>query len=294
MHRERFWLITNPRTHPARQRYRDTVIRLLHAACAARGIEFHEIDPDAFPFDPERRLGLGDLLYRDSSTLAALRVEQFLATPGAGTFYEGPRRVHYQHGSQELIFESAGLPVPPFVHAVSSERALLDGWAQRLGGFPLLAKMGGSAGVGVILLESRAALHSFADYARALNRVPTLCAFVRDATLWRAVVVGTRAVAAYPCVAPEGDFRATIPAPDGPFLAEVPAALGALAVAAVASMDLSFGGVDVLVRGDERYVLESNFPCYFPHAQIEGGIDVAGAMVDHLRRKASPQAAGPG
>jgi hypothetical protein len=34
------------------------------------------------------------------------------------------------------------------------------------------------------------------------------------------------------------------------------------------------------------YVLESNFPFYTPHAQLIGGIDVAGAMLDHLLRKA--------
>jgi len=34
------------------------------------------------------------------------------------------------------------------------------------------------------------------------------------------------------------------------------------------------------------YVLESNFPFYTPHAQVIGGIDVTGAMIDHLLRKA--------
>jgi glutathione synthase/RimK-type ligase-like ATP-grasp enzyme len=49
---------------------------------------------------------------------------------------------------------------------------------------------------------------------------------------------------------------------------------------------LEFGGVDILERDGSSYLLESNFPCYYPHAQQIAGIDVAGAMVDHLLRKA--------
>ena len=46
---------------------------------------------------------------------------------------------------------------------------------------------------------------------------------------------------------------------------------------------LRMGGVDALVAPDGRmWVLEVNHPCYFGHAQDEGGVDVAGAMVDWL------------
>jgi len=54
----------------------------------------------------------------------------------------------------------------------------------------------------------------------------------------------------------------------------------------VRALRLELGGVDILVRDDALYVLESNFPFYTPHAQVIGGIDVSGAMLDHLLRKA--------
>ena len=35
------------------------------------------------------------------------------------------------------------------------------------------------------------------------------------------------------------------------------------------------------------YVLEVNMPCYFPQAQLRGGIDIAGAMIDHLQARST-------
>jgi hypothetical protein len=284
--RERFCLVASGPPRAGAETYRDEVRRLLRAACEARRIAFEEVDAALFDYAPERALRAGDMLYCTTALPAAARVEQFLVGPGVGTFYADPRRVFFNHTNQPLLFERAGLPIPASVSCTSKERSLVDVWCARAGGFPLLAKMGGFAGNGVVMIESRAALYSFVDYAHAIGRVPTLCAYVDGAEAWRVIVVGDRAVAAYRCIAREGDFRATEPDPDGPFLAEVPSKAGRLAIAAVAAMGLEFGGVDLLLRVDEHYVLESNFPCYFPHAQVLGGIDVAGAMIDHLRLKA--------
>ena len=59
-----------------------------------------------------------------------------------------------------------------------------------------------------------------------------------------------------------------------------------LAVSAVQAIRRELGGVDILEHPSGRlYLLEANFPCYFPQAQVVAGIDVAGAMVDHLLTK---------
>jgi glutathione synthase/RimK-type ligase-like ATP-grasp enzyme len=58
-------------------------------------------------------------------------------------------------------------------------------------------------------------------------------------------------------------------------------------VSATRAIGLEFAGVDVMLHASGRaYVLEANFPCYFGHAQGDGAIDVAGAMVAHLLDKA--------
>lgn len=60
-----------------------------------------------------------------------------------------------------------------------------------------------------------------------------------------------------------------------------------MAVTATRASRLEFGGVDVLEAPDGRlHVLESNFPYYFGQAQVVAGIDMAGAMVEHLMAKA--------
>ena len=102
----------------------------------------------------------------------------------------------------------------------------------------------------------------------------------------RVVVVGDRCVAAAELVCIHGDFRAIAHGGSGSFTTEPPSAIAAAAVAAVKATRLEFGGVDILDTADGPYVLESNFPCFFPEAELLAGIDVSGAMVDHLIRKA--------
>jgi glutathione synthase/RimK-type ligase-like ATP-grasp enzyme len=71
-----------------------------------------------------------------------------------------------------------------------------------------------------------------------------------------------------------------------PSLAEVPAAVADLAGWAVHAGRVEFGGVDLLedVNG-QLYLSEVNYPCYFAHAQLGAGVDVAGRMVAHLEAK---------
>ena len=58
-----------------------------------------------------------------------------------------------------------------------------------------------------------------------------------------------------------------------------------IAVRAMATLELEFGGVDVLESPRGLHLLEANFPCYFAHPYEEAGIDVAGPMVDYLMAK---------
>jgi len=259
----------------------------LRGACERRGIEYREVEAPNFDFDPAERLPAGDLLYRPATSLAAMRVEQFLFAPGVATFYAGSDdRIFFVGTSQPLAFERAGIRVPKTVYCASRDYDLLDRFAQRVGGLPLLAKMGGQAGAGVVILESHRALYSFVDYALSIGRPPMLTAFLANTRPWRVVVVGDRCVAAAELVCIHGDFRAIAHGGSGSFTTEPPSAVAAAAVAAVKATRLEFGGVDILDTADGPYVLESNFPCFFPEAELLAGIDVSGAMVDHLIRKA--------
>lgn len=126
------------------------------------------------------------------------------------------------------------------------------------------------------------ALRSLVDLLRAQGTSPMLMAYVPHAMHLRLVVVGEEVVTAYRNPIREGDFRSTPSDDPGDYDIEISAEQADLAVAATHVVGYAFAGVDLLVDPDGGlWLLEANFPCYFPQAE-DFGADVAGAMVDHL------------
>ncbi len=272
--------------------------RFLMEACAARDVEYEEIDAPTFDFAPDRRLMPGTLLFRPAVATSAQRVEQFLYADGVATFYRTADSMFADISASPLLFQRGGLPVPRTIYLASTDRALLDAHVERVGGYPVVVKtLGGEGGVGVLLVESRRSLYGVVDHLVHGGANPLLCAYVPDAIHWRVVVVGERAVAAYRNPLEAGDFRTYASEDPEDYLADVPAEMARIAVEAVRLVGTEFGGVDLLEHESGRlYVLEANYPCYFPQAQEVGRIDIAGAMVEHLmgksRRLASDGARG--
>lgn len=272
---------------------RETV-ELLREACAARGVDLDPIDAKTFAYDLDDRCRPGELLFRPAVSLAAMRVEHFLWTEGVGTFYAHPRRIDFTPFNSAWIHERAGIPVPPTVYGSTLDRDVLRGHVARIGGLPVVVKvLGGSGGLGVIKVDAWPTLFSVIEYALSLGNQPLLQAFVPEAVHWRCVVVGDRVVAAYRNVQLADDFR-TAGSTDPDDVRPPPPGMAEVAVRAVAALELEHGGVDVLATPDGAYyVLEANFPCYFPHAQVVSGVDVAGAMIDHLLGKVRPAPSAP-
>lgn len=261
--------------------------RLLREACRERDVEYVELAPAAFDFHPERQLVPGDLLYRPAVSLSAQRVEQFLFAPGVATFYDEPDGIYFACSNQPLRFQRHDISVVRSVYATSARQSVLDRQADFLGGFPVVVKYPGhSSGIGVFMIDSAAGLYSIVSYALAQGIIPLVMSYVGDATHWRVVVVGTRAVAAYRNPVDGDDFRTVGGTAAADFVSPVPDSLEQLAVRAVHAMRLEFGGVDVLEHVSGRlFVLESNFPCYHAHAELHGSVPVSGLMVDHLVEK---------
>ncbi len=266
--------------------------RLLREACAARGIEFLEVNAPAFLYDADQRLSAGDLLFRPAVSTAARFVEQFLHREGVATFYADSSFLHRDVVLPRLILERAGISVPPTVYAATSEKDVLDRYIDRLGGFPIVASLGGEGGRGTLLLDSRAAFYSTLEFCADHGLVPALSALVPDAMHWRIVVVGGKAIASFPNPVKPDDFRSKPSSDPAAYRSDVEEPLARLACAATAALGITFSGVDVLrAPGRDDVVLEVNFPCYFPKAQLMAGIDVAGAMVDALVTTAVSHAA---
>jgi hypothetical protein len=264
-------------------------ITLLADACSSRELEFVEIDARTFEFEPEDRLGEGDLLYRPAVSLLAQRVEQHLCTTEVATFYADPTDVYFSPTSSPILHQRAGVPVPRTIYCATRDRARLAGYVDRLGGLPIVVKLlGFSGGLGVMVVDTLPSFYSLIDYLVGNGSMPLLCAYVDDAVHWRAVVVGDRMVASYQNRPEHDDFRTYASTDVEDYTAPPPPGLEDVAVRAVRALRIETGGVDVLEHPSGRlYVLEANFPCYFPQAQLVAGVDVAGTMVDHLIAKAS-------
>lgn len=266
----------------------EETVRLLRVACAERGVDYTEIDPLDFDYAPDRRLHRGALMYRPAVSLAAMRVEQFLMNDGVATFYRDVDVLNSDCISPPLVLERAGVPVPRTIYCATADRAILRGYVERLGGFPVVVKfLGRSRGLGVLRADSPAALFSLIDFALDQGASPLLCSYIADAVHWRLVVIGPRVVAAYRNLQEEDDFRTYASSDERDYTTRVSPRLRRLAVHATQALGLEMGGVDVLEdRQGRLYVLEVNFPSYFAQAQLVAGVDVAGTMLDYLLAKA--------
>ena len=167
-------------------------------------------------------------------------------------------------------------------------RALLRQMVDDCGGLPVVVKASGySRGIGVMRADSLASLFSIVDFAGAEGSKPLLTAYIPDAVHWRVVVVGDQAVASYRNVTDDDDFRTSGSDDAEDYAAPLPAGAAELAVDACRVLRHAHGGVDILEHASGRlYLLEANFPCYYAQAQLSGGADVAGAMVQYLLDRA--------
>jgi hypothetical protein len=263
--------------------------RVLREACMARDVEFEIVEAQAFDFCSAKPLEPGTMLYRPAVSTLATRVEQALFAPGVATFYVGDDDGIYRSVGPDLVmFERAGLPVPKWFWGTTTNRARLRQYVDALGGLPIVMKFANtSGGMGVIRIDTLAGLFSTMDYVRSSGRMPVLMAYVHEATHWRCVVVGDRVVGFYRNRTAPDDFRTHSSDDPADYRESPKPEILATAVRSAAAIDVEFGGVDILEDPSGRhYILECNFPCFFAQAQITGGHDVAGAMIDWLGKKA--------
>lgn len=263
-------------------------IALMREAADQRGVRVAVVHPQLHRFGDDQPLRDGDLLYRPAVSVHSARVEQQLWHPKVASFYLDPDGPLFGNLNATETFARAGLPVPRTFWLERPTRAMLRAMVDQVGGLPVVVKaLGYSRGVGVMRADSLASLFSIVDFSTAEGGKPLLTAYIEDAVHWRVVVVGDRAVASYRNITDPDDFRTSGSEALDDYLAPLPAGAAELAVRACQVLRHAHGGVDILQHPSGRlYLLEANFPCYYAQAQLEAGVDVAGAMVDYLLDRA--------
>ena len=265
-------------------------IGLMLKACVERQIEFTTVDARAFDFEADQRCVPGDLLYRPAVSTHAQRVEQHLIGPGVGTFYPTVEDAWFATTNSAEALARTGVPLARTIPCATIDRQRIGRYVERLGGLPIVVKVGGfEGGMGVMIAETMRQLLPLLDYLIGVGGTPLLISFVPDAVHWRLVVVGDAVVASYRNVIDDDDFRTYAGADPSDYEAAPPPAAIDAALLATRAIRRQHSGCDVLEHASGRvYVLEANFPCYFPQAQSIAGVDIAGAMVDHLLARAAP------
>jgi RimK family alpha-L-glutamate ligase len=191
------------------------------------------------------------------------------------------------------LLQDAGLPVPD---TVVCERAADAVAAIRSFGDAIVKPIFGSMGHGMVRVTDPEVGFRVCRTLEQVNSVfyvqRTIAHDGRDV---RAFVVGGRVLAAIERRAPAGDWRTNVSLGGTARAIALPAEWEALALAAAALVGADYAGVDLLPGEDGRaYVLEVNGIPGWQGLQEATGIDVAGALVDHVVARVRGSAATAG
>ncbi len=260
---------------------------ILNPACRQRDVEFVPVYPAHFDYTCEQNSAALDMVYRIKPGKAAARVEQFLIASGAISFYKNTATALSRPTNAALLRAYNNIPTPRTIYSITTNREVLHGYIEYLGGFPLVVKVpGGSHGRGVMRIDSTEALYSSMDFLDRLGRQAYLMEYVPDHTMIRLIVIGHEAVAGYRKISTTDDFRTNSVGASTETVLEFSEELKTLAIQSVQIAGLEFGGVDILVTAEgNNFVAEANYPCHFERVQRITGVDIAGKMVDYLLAK---------
>jgi RimK family alpha-L-glutamate ligase len=179
------------------------------------------------------------------------------------------------------LLEQSGLPVP---ETVACERGADAVAAIREMGDAIVKPIFGSLGHGMVRVTSPdvalRVVEPLAQIGSIFYVQRTVDHGGRDV---RALVVGGRVIGAIERTAPAGDWRTNVSRGGSVRPFALPAGWADLALRAAAAVGADYAGVDLLPSRDGRvYVLEVNGIPGWKGLQQATGVDVAGAIVDHL------------
>jgi len=185
------------------------------------------------------------------------------------------------HSLQLLAREGIGLPTTVFGDNPDDTADLL----KMLGDPPHVIKLNeGAQGQGVLLAEKRSAAQGMIEAFRGLYANFLVQEFIKEAkgADLRCFVVGGRVVAAMQRQAPEGEFRANIHRGGTAIPVILTPQETEMALHAARVMGLGIAGVDLLRSTRGPLVLEVNSSPGLEGIEAATGVDVAGAIIEHV------------
>jgi len=188
---------------------------------------------------------------------------------------------------QLLARAGVGLPTTGFAHSTKD----IDGLLEIVDGAPLIVKLlEGTQGTGVVLAETRKAAESVIGAFRQLDANILVQKFVKEAkgNDIRALVVGSRVVAAMERRAAPGEFRANLHRGGTAHGIKLSPEERRTAVKAAKTLGLNVSGVDMLRAADGPVVIEVNSSPGLEGIESASGQDVAADIIAFLEKHSAP------
>jgi RimK family alpha-L-glutamate ligase len=286
----KFHYISHPRRNPG-------ITASLRAACNRHKIDFILVNPFHFDFTDLSQLPApGDAVYRSLTTTLgnglSRTVERWLIHEKVATLYSSYERSLSHWPQSYVIHTKYRLPQPKTVWNIPRDRQLIDRYVDYVNGYPVIIKAtGGSHGVGVMQIDSANSLYSVVDYLHGTQTPIIMREFIHTRHSARLIVLNNEVIASIEYSAPANDFRTNVGRQPIVSAKTFPEAVNHLAIQAVSTMGIEFGGVDILIDKSGRpFITEMNFPCNFARAAAATNIDIADLMVKFLIKKARAHA----
>lgn len=262
--------------------------RIVGDACERANVLFVGLDSLTVDYGALPSLHPGDMLF--NAGRGSVRLETLLTRPFAATFRTcGSTR--FINGSDTTVhcavMETLGLPAPRTIHRLPNDNDRLDSYVETLGGFPMVIKIvGGTLGVGTMIIESMRSLRSVVDYLRTTGDEFILRQFIDAAHVARLCILGDRVVASLKYAMAADDFRG-LPYRMGGRVMDFGPEVEDLARAASRAAEYEFTGVDIIIdKAGSPYVLEVNPPSNFVAYERDLGVPIGDMIVAHLVGKA--------
>lgn len=185
---------------------------------------------------------------------------------------------------QILSRHDIGLPPTAFVKRKSEVMKAM----QRVGGAPVIIKLlEGTQGVGVILADTVKVAEAIIETLQSARQNVLIQKFVAESKGRdiRAFVVGDRVVAAMRRIAQGQEFRSNVHRGGRTEKVRLDAEYERTAVRAAQILGLRVAGVDMLEAADGPQVMEVNSSPGLEGIEGATGIDVAGAVIQHLEEQ---------
>ena len=182
---------------------------------------------------------------------------------------------------QILSRHEIDIPATTFVRERSDIRPALD----RVGGAPVVIKtLEGTQGIGVILAPDLRVAEAVIETLQSTNQNVLIQHFVEESKGrdLRALVVGDQIVASMRRVALGDEFRSNVHRGGRTEAVTLDAATRDVALRAAQTLGLTVAGVDMLEDEDGPLVMEVNSTPELQGIEQTTGLDVAGAIIDHL------------